>query len=383
MTIDISADLKLTIQNSSLMPLGPYVGRFVGYQLSSGGLTVESHAKVVSRKLDSTSNVVVSDFALGASTNSPDAPHVPIHLALALLRDANGKIVLNLPVAGSLDDPSFDFGGIVWKLVKGLIVKAATSPFTLIGSVFGGGHPNDDLSFQDFTPGSSDLSDQNTRKLDVVAKALHDRPALHLVVHGAANPATDLATLREEAFTRRLQAAIFEESRGIDQTIVSADQVRVGAGAEARLIAKWYQEEFMGQPKAPEKTAAPAAASTPDTQKKHFFLFRWLFSDEEKKPAAKPSPRKPTPPPALARQNPEQGNATTPPAPNLPPLAEMRAKLLETMPVGQAALNTLAQQRATNVQKYVLEHGELADERVSVEPLTEPKAATRAFLELR
>jgi uncharacterized protein involved in outer membrane biogenesis len=368
---DISADMKLTIRNSSLMPLGPYVGRFVGYQLSSGGLTVESHAKVVARKLDSTSNVVVSDFALGAATNSPDAPHVPIHLALALLRDANGKIVLNLPVEGSLDDPSFNFGGVVWKLIKGLIVKAATSPFSLIGSVFGGNHPNDDLSFQDFTAGSSDLSDQNTRKLDVLAKALHDRPAIHLVVHGSANPATDLPPLREAVFTQRLQAAIFEESRGIDPTIQSPDQVRVGAGAEARLIAKWYQEEFMGQPKEPEKPVV--AQNTQAEQKKHFFLIRWLYRDEEQKAPSKAKP-------ALARQAPDQSK--TPP-PNLPPLAEMRAKILESMPVGQAALTTLAQQRADNVQKYILEHGELSEDRVSVEPLSEPKPATRALLELR
>ena len=384
---DLSADLKLTIQNSSLMPLGPYVGRFVGYQLSSGGLTVESHAKVVSRKLDSTSNVVVSDFALGAATNSPDAPHVPIHLALALLRDANGKIVLNLPVAGSLDDPSFDFGGIVWKLIKGLIVKAATSPFSLIGSVFGSGHPNDDLSFQDFTAGSADLSDQNTRKLDVVAKALHDRPALRLVVHGSANEA-DLSALREEAFVRRMQQAIFQESRGIDPSVQSPDQVRVGAGAESRLITKWYEEEFMGQPKEPEKSAAGESAPTaqnaqggPNAQKKHFFLFRWLFRDENQKAPAKPAPaQRSAPPAALARQPAEQSTTAQP---NLPPVAEMREKLLAAIPIGQAALVSLSEQRANNVRKYIVEHGELAEDRVTVEPLKEPKPATRAFLELR
>ena len=374
---NLSADLKLTIQNSSLLPLGPYVGRFVGYKLSSGGLTVESHAKVVQRKLDSTSNVVVSDFALGEATNSPDAPHVPIHLALALLRDSQGKIVLNLPVQGSLDDPSFDFGGIIWKLVKGLIVKAATSPFSLIGSVFGGGHPNDDLSFQDFTPGSSDLSDQNTRKLDVVAKALHDRPALHLVVHGSSNPAVDLPPLREAAFVRRLQQAIFQESRGIDANIQSPDQVKVGAGAEARLIAKWYQEEFLAPPKEP---AAPVQETA--TAKKHFFLFRWLYHDDSttaKKPPKKPTPLS-APPPELLAANQKKLSA---PEPVLPPLAEMRARLLVETPIGEAAMVTLAQQRGEHVARYIIEHGELSEDRVSIEAVPEAKPATRAQLELR
>jgi len=370
---DLTADLKLTIQNSSLMPLGPYVGRFVGYQLSSGGLTVESHAKVMQRRLDSTSNVVVSDFALGAPTNSPDAPHVPIHLALALLRDSKGNIVLNLPVQGSLDDPSFDFGGIVWKLVKGLIVKAATSPFSLIGSVFGGGHPGDDLSFQDFTAGSSDLGDQNPRKLDVLTKALQDRPALHLVVHGSANPATDLNALREAAFTHRLQEALFQESHAADPTLQSADQVRVTVGAENRLVAKWYQEQFLEQPKAPAKHAPEPAAA--EETKKHFFLLRWLYRDNEPKTSTKPTP--------LKSQKPSPMNQAMTPPPNLPPPAEMRARLLEALPIGDSDLAALAQRRAQSVQKYILEHGELAADRVTIEPAAEPKPSTRVLLELR
>ena len=146
----LAADIRMELKDSDLAPVAPYVGKFVGFKLDSGAVSVDAKAKVNNNKLDSTSNVVITNFTLGDATNSPDAPHVPVHLALALLRDKEGKITLELPVQGSLDDPNFEIGGVVMKVVANLITKAATSPFSLIGAMFGGGKSGDDLAFQDF-----------------------------------------------------------------------------------------------------------------------------------------------------------------------------------------------------------------------------------------
>ena len=125
-----AADVKVDLKESDLLPFGAYVGKFTGYELTSGALSIDSKAKVVNRKLDSTTSIVITNFALGAPTNSPDALHVPIHLAISLLKDREGKIVLaDLPAQGSLDDPNFQIGGVIMHLVGNLITKAATSPF--------------------------------------------------------------------------------------------------------------------------------------------------------------------------------------------------------------------------------------------------------------
>ena len=50
-------------------------------------------------------------------------------LAVALLKDRDGVIDLNVPVTGSLDDPKFRLGPIIWKVFVNILEKAVTAPF--------------------------------------------------------------------------------------------------------------------------------------------------------------------------------------------------------------------------------------------------------------
>ena len=45
---------------------------------------------------------------------SQDALNLPIRLAVALLKDSRGVIDLRMPVSGSLSDPQFSVGGVIW-----------------------------------------------------------------------------------------------------------------------------------------------------------------------------------------------------------------------------------------------------------------------------
>ncbi len=84
----------------------------------------------------------------------PDATKLPVRLAVALLKDRKGEIHLDLPLTGQIDDPKFSVWGIVVKIIVNLLVKAATSPFALLGAIFGGG---EELSYLEFDPGTTDL----------------------------------------------------------------------------------------------------------------------------------------------------------------------------------------------------------------------------------
>jgi hypothetical protein len=374
-------DLRIDARNSDLQPLGAYVGKYVGYALQSGALTVDARAKVANETLDSTANVIVTNFNLGAATHSPDAPKVPVHFALALLKDREGKIALTIPVQGSLADPSFQVGGVISKVIGNLIVKAATSPFSLIGSMFGGGRAGEELSFQDFEPGSSDLDPRDLQKLDVVARALRERPALRLAISGGYEAGADLPALKERELDRRIRTAIWDELRQTQIGLDSPDHVTVTREAASRMLAELYRDVFLRAPEPAPAAPAVEAPAQEEPRKRRFFLFRWFTRDRPRPtPTPTPAPR-PTPPPVVQYPGVPHTVIGAEPLPNE---TEMRNRLLGALPIGDVELRLLARERADRVRRYFVEQGQVQPERLEL--VTDPNAANagrRARLELR
>src|SRR6202035_2380110 len=147
-------DLKMNFRNMELSVFNPYSGKFAGYNITKGKLTTEMHYKVQDRKLDAQHHIIIEQLEFGDKTESKDAVSLPIKLAVALLKDRNGVITLDLPVTGTLDDPTFRLGPIIWKVFVNIVEKAVTAPFALLGSLFGGGP---DIQFIDFQPGVGTL----------------------------------------------------------------------------------------------------------------------------------------------------------------------------------------------------------------------------------
>jgi hypothetical protein len=162
-------DLTMSFKNIELSIFNPYSGRWAGYDIAKGKLTTDMHYKVVDRKLDAEHHIVIDQLEFGEKTASKDAVSLPVKLAVALLKDRNGVIDLPLPVTGSLDDPKFRLGPIIWKVLLNILEKAVTAPFALLGSLFGSGP---DLQFIDFQPGSSDLPPAESDKVKALVKAL-------------------------------------------------------------------------------------------------------------------------------------------------------------------------------------------------------------------
>jgi uncharacterized protein involved in outer membrane biogenesis len=204
---DLDTDVALKIQGADLTDFTPYTGKYLGYTVQKGKLNVEARLRIDHRNLKATNAVKLDQFFLGDKVKSPDATGLPVKLGLAILRDRKGVIAFDLPIEGSLDDPDVKYGKLVWKAIFGLLGKIATSPFTLIGNLFGGGAG--DLSNAAFTPGSSVLDAAAITKLQSLAKALQERPELRLEAEGAADEGQDGAALRKtalEALLRRTRA---------------------------------------------------------------------------------------------------------------------------------------------------------------------------------
>jgi hypothetical protein len=169
-----------------------------------------------------------------------------VRLAVALLKDRSGEIHLDLPVTGSIDDPEFSIWGVVWKIVVNLLAKAATSPFALLGAIFGGG---EQLSYLEFTPGVADVPAGEEGKLGNLAKALHDRPALKLEIEGHVDIEKDREGLRQLIFRRKVAARKLVDLAKTGQPAPALDNVRVETGEYPEYLARAYKVEKMPKPR--------------------------------------------------------------------------------------------------------------------------------------
>jgi hypothetical protein len=204
---DLMVNLAIDCKNVNLTPFTPYMEKYAGYPMQRGKLLLDLHHNIAHGQLVASNHVVIASLTLGARNNSPDATKLPVKLGIALLKDRNGNIDLDVPLHGNLSVPQFRVMPIVWQVLDNLLEKAATAPFTLLGKLFGGG--GEELSYVDFQPGLADIPPSEQAKLDKLAKALYERPALQLEISAGADPVSDtpvLARLKLDGQVRSLQA---------------------------------------------------------------------------------------------------------------------------------------------------------------------------------
>jgi uncharacterized protein involved in outer membrane biogenesis len=187
-------DLKLAFHNLEMNRLTPYSGKFAGRKIESGKLSVDLEYKIKQRKLEGENKFIINKIILGERVESPDAANLPLDLAIALLEDSDGVIDLDLPIKGSLDDPQFSYGKVVWKAFVNVLGKIVTAPFRLLGKLFGG--DSDKLGTITFDSGSADISPEQQEKLNSLAAALKKRPTLLLTISPTYDGAADKVALQ-------------------------------------------------------------------------------------------------------------------------------------------------------------------------------------------
>lgn len=200
-----TTELKLDMSQLSLPTLSPYFGRYVGYNVDSGKLNLDLTYQITGKHLKADNLVVLDQLELGQEVDSPDAVNAPVELGLALLRDRDGVIEVDLPVEGDLNDPEFRVGRVVARAFVNLLVKAAASPFSMLGSVVElAGLSGEELGTVYFNPGSAALEAGEEEKLSALAEALQERSDLLLNVRGAVSQELDGLVLKQRVLARRI-----------------------------------------------------------------------------------------------------------------------------------------------------------------------------------
>ncbi len=233
-------DISLHYKSLPLPFLSPYMVEFAGNKIEKGKLSLDLMYKVKDGQLSAINNVMIDQLELGDKVESPHAVDLPLGLAIALLRDKDGQININMPLQGSMDDPEFSIGPVLLDTFINLITKAVTSPFTAIGSFLGS---DEDFSVVTFNAGSAELSTDEIVKLDGLSEALEQKPDLSLEIKGMAYINQDWPAMKEQALLDELKQMRSDELKE-DGEMKLPEYIELSDDEYQRLLADLFIQKF-------------------------------------------------------------------------------------------------------------------------------------------
>jgi hypothetical protein len=257
-----NTDVGVVFKNVDMVTASPYSMKFAGYRIAEGKISLDLQYKVRANKLEGANQIVIDRLTLGERVDSPDAIKLPLELAIAILKDSDGRIDLGLPVTGDLSDPQFSYGAIIWKAIGNVLTKIVTAPFRALGGLLG--IDGAKLEAIEFDPGNDTASPPEREKLKSVAQLLAKRAQLNLSVPGQYNEAADGAALR----SRAVRIEVFRRTGAKPDPALDPGPLNIEDRATRTAIKELYAARFGDaeldkQKKAAEAAPAGATASAP------------------------------------------------------------------------------------------------------------------------
>ncbi|HRT62798.1 MAG TPA: DUF748 domain-containing protein [Syntrophales bacterium] len=243
---DRYVDMNVSFKDIELSPATPYAIKYLGYTIAKGKLTFDVKYLIEGNKLTAQNKFFFDQLTFGEKVESPDAIKLPVTTAVSLLKDRNGRINLDVPLSGSLDDPKFSVWPIVWQVIVNLITKAVTAPFALLGSLFGGG---EELGYVVFAPGSADITEAAEKKLNILVKALDERPVLKMDIEGYVDPERDREGLKRTILDQKMKALKLNDMIRRGEPAVPVKNVEIAPQEYGKYLAMVYDREKFPKPR--------------------------------------------------------------------------------------------------------------------------------------
>jgi uncharacterized protein involved in outer membrane biogenesis len=267
-------DIKAKASGVELTSLSAYSTKYTGYPITKGTLNVDVHYLLDQQKLTAENHIFIAQLTFGDKVQNSTATNLPVRLAVSLLKNSRGEIDLRVPVSGSLSDPSFSLGSVILHAFMNIIVKAATAPFNLLASAFGG-NANEDYGHILFDPGWATLNPTAQQKLDTLAKALQDRPALKLSITGRVDPKFDVEGSREAKLAKAVRAQKIEDLS--DSEAANPASVKVTPAEYNKYLERAYKAAKFSKP----RNAIGLTKSLPPDQMKKLMLENTQVTDKD------------------------------------------------------------------------------------------------------
>ena len=239
-------DLTASAHDIELTNLTPYSAKYAGYPITKGKLNVDLHYKLDNDQLNANNHIFIDQLTFGDHVENNTATRLPVRLAISLLKNSRGEIDVNLPVSGSLSNPEFSIGGLIWHAVLNLLEKAVTAPFSLIANAFGGN--GEELGYVEFEPGSAQLSDAARKKLDTIVKVLTDKSSIRIDLIGRVDPAIDEPGLRTQYVERLVKQQKIKDVVGNGES-VDLSTVTVDPKEYDKYLTKAYKAADFKKPR--------------------------------------------------------------------------------------------------------------------------------------
>lgn len=273
---DRRTKIDMAFRNIELPVFNPYSGRWAGYAIAKGKLTTELGYTIDNRALDAKHHIVIDQLEWGEATDSKEKVSMPIKFATSLLKDKNGVIELDVPVTGTLDDPSFKLGPIIWKVIGNLFEKVLTAPFRALGDLFGG---KDDVQFVDFAPGSATVPSEATSNLAGIAKGLAEKPELRLDIPAGPGLPLDAIGLADQKIAAAAMAKEVKKGQPADLAALELDK-------RHDRLEDLYKARFKSGPKYPEPDSTGGGKEGGDARRQR--EIDWLMAELRKSYAPSP-----------------------------------------------------------------------------------------------
>ena len=241
------ADITASVSGLDLTSMSPYSSHFVGYTIQRGTLTLNAKYSLANKQLQASNRVGLGRFDLGQQVESHPVIDLPMRIVISILRDREGNINLDIPVSGDLSSPHFTFGGAVLGAIKNVLERIVTSPFSFLASLVGSSEK--DLGWVEFDYGSPDVPAAAGNKLDLIAKAMGQRPRMRISVSGYSDVDADREALKQQRFLDLLREQKLKETPGGPQGPGALRRTDVTPAEYTKYLEKAYHAAKIDKPK--------------------------------------------------------------------------------------------------------------------------------------
>ena len=241
-------DITAKADGVELTGLTPYSSTYAGYPIIKGTLTLNVHYLLKDQNLTAENHILLDQLTFGDPLPGAKPSKIPLRLAIALLKNSQGQIDLDIPISGSLSNPQFSVMAVILGALENIIIKAATAPFNLLASAIPGFHGSEQLAYVEFAPGFATLTTDAQKSLGTLADALKQRPSLRLSIEGRVDPALDHDGLRDAILLDRMKQEKLKDNgdkggKGdLDSVVLTPDENK-------KYLARVYKEAKFDKPK--------------------------------------------------------------------------------------------------------------------------------------